>query len=147
MRDIELCCHLSGLIAPWELSGVELSVDGGRVDAWAEHPRRSRFACSECGTELAVYDHAEERSWRYLDSRAFLTYLHARPPHVCRRTHGVRQVTLAWAEPMSRFGVLFERLAVDVLRECNVEGAGRLLRPSWDDAWQLMERAVARGLT
>ena len=40
---------------------------------------------------------------------------------------------------------LFERLAVDVLKKCDVAGAGRLLRTSWDEAWHLMERAVARG--
>ena len=39
----------------------------------------------------------------------------------------------------------FERLAIDVLKECDVEGAARLLRLSWDEAWHLMDRAVARG--
>lgn len=42
--------------------------------------------------------------------------------------------------------MLFERLALDVLRECDVLGASRLLRLSWDQAWHLMERAVARGV-
>ena len=56
------------------------------------------------------------------------------------------QVQLPWAEPMSRFTILFERLAVDVLKECDVTGAGRLLRTSWDETWHLMQRAVARGL-
>lgn len=146
MRDTELYRHLLGLVAPWEVSRVELSVDGGRVDVWAEHPRRTRFTCPECDLELPVYDHGEERSWRHLDSCAFLTYLHARPPRVECPTHGVRQVSLPWAEPMSRFTVLFERLAIDVLKECDVEGASRLLRLSWDEAWHLMDRAVARGL-
>ena len=35
---------------------------------------------------------------------------------------------------------------VDVLAECDVLGASRLLRTSWDETWHLMERAVARGL-
>jgi len=47
---------------------------------------------------------------------------------------------------MARFTHLFERLAVDVLKECDVLGAGRLLRTSWDETWHLMQRAVARGL-
>jgi hypothetical protein len=47
---------------------------------------------------------------------------------------------------MARFTILFERLAVDVLVECGVAGAGRVLRTSWDETWHLMERAVARGL-
>lgn len=59
---------------------------------------------------------------------------------------GVRQVAHSWAEPMSRFTVLFERLAIKVMKQCDVEGAARLLRLSWDEAWHLMDRAVARGL-
>jgi len=42
----------------------------------------------------------------------------------------VRRRTLTWVEPMGRFTVLFERLAIDVLKECDVEGASRLLRLS-----------------
>jgi transposase len=41
--------------------------------------------------------------------------------------------------------MLFERLAIEVLKEANIEGAARLLRVSWDEAWNLMERAVRRG--
>ncbi len=146
MRDTELYRHLLGLLPAWEVSRIEMSVDDKRVDVWAEHPKRTRFTCPECDRELPVYDHGEERSWRHLDSCAFLTYLHARPPRVECPTHGVRQVALPWAEPMSRFTVLFERLAIDVLKECDVEGAAGLLRLSWDEAWHLMDRAVARGL-
>ena len=146
MRDTELYEHLLGLVAPWAVSEVELSVANGRVEVWVEHPGRTRFACPECERELGVYDHSEERAWRHLDSCAFLTYLHARAPRVDCPEHGVRQVRLPWAEPHSRFTVLFERLAIDVLKECDVLGAARLLRLSWDEAWHLMDRAVARGL-
>jgi transposase len=94
---------------------------------------------------LPLYDHAEERAWRHLDSCQFQTYLHARPPRVQCPTHGVRQVRLPWAEPRARFTTLFERLAIDVLRETDVQGATRLLRISWDEAWEIKRRAVARG--
>jgi transposase len=146
VRDTELYRHLLGLVEPWAVSRVEMVIENKQVDVWAEHPRRTRFTCPECERDLPVYDHSEERSWRHLDSCAFLTYLHARPPRVECPEHGVRQVSLPWAEPMSRFTVLFERLAIDVLKECDVEGASRLLRLSWDEAWHLMDRAVARGL-
>lgn len=138
-----------GLAEPWTVTGVELSVDRRRVDVWVGHPRGVRFGCPEpgCGHRaLPVRDHSEEREWRHLDSMQFLTFLHARPPRVACPTHGVRQVRLPWAEPMSRFTLLFERLAIDVLAECHVEAAAWLLRVSWDEAWHLMQRAVARGL-
>lgn len=149
MRDIELYQQILGLVEPWTVTRVELSVDQRRVDVWVGHSRRVRFACPEPGCEhgqLPVRDHSDEREWRHLDSMQFLTYLHARPPRVQCPTHGVRQVRLPWAEPMSRFTLLFERLAIDVLRECHVEAAAWLLRVSWDEAWHLMQRAVARGL-
>ena len=146
MRDTELYQQLLGLAAPWTVQRVELSVAEGRVDVWVDHPRQRQFDCPQCDRRLGVYDHAEERAWRHLDSCQFLTYLHARPPRVDCPEHGVHQVRLPWAEPMSRFTTLFERLAVDVLTECDVQGAARLLRISWDEAWQLMDHAVARGL-
>lgn len=146
MRDTELYRQLLGLVEPWEVDRVELSVTGQRVDVWVNHAKRTRFACPDCAGLLAVYDHSDERSWRHLDSCGFLTYLHARPPRVNCPTHGVRQARVPWAEPMSRFTALFERLAIDVLKECDVEGACRILALSWDEGWAIAQRAVARGL-
>jgi transposase len=48
--------------------------------------------------------------------------------------------------PGSRFTIAFERHAIDVLLEADVQGATRLLRVSWDEAWNIMGRAVARGM-
>ena len=52
MRDTDLYRHLLGLVAPWEVSQVELSAEDGRVDVWVEHPERTRFACPDCDVEL-----------------------------------------------------------------------------------------------
>jgi len=59
--------------------------------------------------------------------------------------HGVRNVTVPWALPGSRFTLPFERHAIDTLLETDVLGGARLLKLSWDEAWHLMERAVERG--
>jgi len=146
MRDVELYRQLLGLQEPWRVESVELSVAEGRVDVHLGHPRGVRWACPECGARLGTHDHAEARAWRHLDSCGLATMIHARPPRVQCATHGVRQVRLPWAEPHSRFTALFERLAIDVLAECDVSGACRILRISWDEAWAIEERAVARGL-
>jgi transposase len=145
MRDTELYRQLLGLESPWTVSRVELNVKEQRVDIWAGHPEGARWPCPDCGTPEALYDHAEERAWRHLDSCQFQTYLHARPPRVQCPTHGVRQVRLPWAEARARFTTLFERLAIDVLLETDITGATRILRISWDEAWHIQERAVARG--
>jgi len=71
MRDTELYRHLLGLVAPWEVSHVELSVDGGRVDVWAEHPRLTRSACPECDVEGAsrLLHLSWDEAWHLMDWR------------------------------------------------------------------------------
>lgn len=145
MQDTALYQYLLGLSSPWSVSRVELNLKGQCVDVWAEHPEGALWACPTCAREWPLYDHAEERTWRHLDSCQYQTHLHARIPRVECGEHGVVQVKVPWAEARSRFTRLFERLALDVLGQCDVTGATKILRISWDEAWGLMERAVKRG--
>lgn len=144
MRDTELYRHLLGPGEPWTVDRVDLDLKQQRVEVWASHPAGTQFPCPECGTLYSVRDHVD-RTWRHLDSCQFQTFLHCRIPRVECRTHKVKQVKLPWAEPGSQFTTLFERLAIDLLRECAIRGAAGLLRISWDEAWGIVERAVARG--
>lgn len=145
MQDNELYQYLLGLQSPWGVANVELNQKDRKVDVWAEHGADVVWRCPECSKALSLYDHAEERVWRHLDSCQYKTFLHARIPRVKCPEHGVLQVRVPWAEPKSRFTLLFERLAIDVMMECDITGATRILGISWDEAWHLMERAVARG--
>jgi transposase len=145
MESVELYRHLLGLTAPWTVERVDLDMARQHVEVHVGHAAGQRFACPDCGREMAVYDHLAERAWRHLDSCQFLTYLHARPPRVSCPEHGVHQVTLPWAQAGSRFTNLFEALAVDILLAANVKKAAEILRITWDEAWHLMERAVYRG--
>jgi len=145
MQDTALYEYLLGLKSPWSVSRVNLNVKEQRVDVWAEHPENAVWECPRCSKKLPLYDHSEERTWRHLDSCQFQTHLHARIPRVECDEHGVVQVKVPWAEPRSRFTLLFERLAIDVLSQCDISGATGILRISWDEAWGLMQRAVKRG--
>jgi len=145
MRDIEFYVQLLGLSDPWFVDDVDLSVENRRVDITVSHHEGRRWPCPECETELPVFDHAEMRAWRHLDTGGFPTWLHARPPRVKCAVDGVRQVRLPWAEPKSRFTTAFERFAIDVLQETDISGAANILKTSWDEAFGIMERAVARG--
>src|SRR3954467_7222044 len=98
MRDTELYRVLLGLESPWTVTRVELKISDQQVDVWADHPDGVEWPCPECGKASPLYDHREERQWRHLDSCQFKTILHARPPRVSCGEHGVRQVTLPWAE-------------------------------------------------
>jgi len=84
--------------------------------------------------------------WRHLDTCQYRTILHAEPPRSNCEKHGPRVVKLLWAEPGSRFTLLFERLAIDWLKAASQKAVAGLLDLSWDEIHGVMERAVARGL-
>jgi transposase len=146
VNDTDLYRHLLGLESPWTVAKVNLSVETQRVEVFVEHPKGQKWPCPACGELLPVYDHSEERVWRHLDSCQFQTFLHAKPPRVKCPKDGVRQVLLPWAEPKARFTLLFERLAIDVMRVTHIKAAQQILRISWDEAWHILYRAVQRGL-
>ena len=145
MQDTKLFETILGLERPWRIARVELNTATQRVDLWAEHDD-TRWPCPECATALPCWDHADERTWRHLDTCQFATHLHARIPRIQCPTHGVKQVRVPWAEPRARFTLLMERLVIDVIQQCStLTGACRLVRITWDEAWGVMQRAVARG--
>ncbi len=146
MKDTELYAALLGLRPPWRIREVRLDVAAERVDVWIEEAAGAKWGCPECGRTVALYDHAEERAWRHLDTCHCQTYLHARLPRVQCPEHGVRQVAASWAIPESHFSLRMESRVIDTVKECDVTGATHLTGTSWDEAWGIVERAVARGL-
>ena len=78
MQDIALYQYLLGLKSPWTVSRVQLDLTEQRVDVWAQHPEDAVWACPHCTKTLPLYDHAEGRIWRHLDSCQFQTHLHGR---------------------------------------------------------------------
>ena len=67
MRDTELYFHLLGLVKPWSVESIELSVEKLRVDVKVEHPTGYVWQCPQCAHQGALYDHSDERTWRHLD--------------------------------------------------------------------------------
>ena len=144
MNDTKLYEQILGLRSPWSVKAVTLKKDEGRIEvevACAE----TLWGCPECGQRMPV--HAwEQRRWRHLDSCQYQTILVADGPRVKCDQHGTQTVKLPWAEPGSRFTAWFERLAIDVLRECSTAAACAILRVTWDQADGIKQRAIDRGL-
>ncbi len=70
----------------------------------------------------------------------------AQVPRVECTEHGVRQVSVAWGEPGSRFTALFEALVIDWLQEASIAAVARQLKLGWEETAGIMDRAVRRGL-
>jgi transposase len=145
MRDRELYATILGLEAPWTVERVEVDLQDGAVHVWLSREEGAAVECPECRAARPIYDH-REREWRHLDTCQLQTRLHARVPRVQCPTHGVVQVAVPWATRGSQFTALFERLVIDWLQEAAVASVARRLGLSWDAAWGIARRAVARGL-
>lgn len=146
MQDKELYQQILGLASPWRVAGVRLDVEHEEIVVDVEHPPQTRFCCPECGQELGCYDHSKPRDWRHLDSCQFKTILRAALPRVNCPEHGVKQISVPWAEGNSRFTILFESFAINLLTFTqNVDGAATLLRTGWEATWNIIIRAVGRG--
>ena len=137
---------LLGLNSPWEVMTVDLSTERLRVDIHIEHIGEDA-CCPNCGAVCRVYDHSPERVWRHLDTMQFETTLHCRPPRVECKQHGVKTASLPWAQKHSRFTLLFEAFAINVMvASRSLQEAGKLLGLSWQQLHSIMKRAVDRGL-
>jgi transposase len=128
MRDVELYEAILGLTPPWRVVSVKLDLEGKEVTVKV-NAGLSPFPCPECDAMVPGYDR-KLRRWRHLDTCQFVTWIEAEIPRVECPRHGVKQVRVPWAEPGSQFTALFERLAIDLLKECSVSGAASLLRIS-----------------
>ena len=132
---------------PWEVTKVEESLVDQRVTVWLCWPDRVRAHCPECGREVPVYDRLAERSWRHLSVMQYRLELRCATPRCCCEKHGVKTVTVPWAEPGSRFTLHFEAFAVAVIAACrSLTQAADLLGLHWDSVQRIIDQAVMRGL-
>ena len=145
MRDRELYSVILGLAEPWVVEEVDVDDAGSQVVVHIARPADAPLACPECGKACPGYD-SQPRTWRHLDTCQFQTVLACDVPRCRCPEHGVRQVPVPWAEQGSRFSRLFERLAIDWMKEVGRTAAARRLGVTWDQADGIMQRAVDRGL-
>lgn len=145
MRDRDLYAKILGLSDPWIVADVDLDVKAQTVVVYLTRKEGASLACPECGACCPGYD-SQPRRWRHLDTCQFETILAADVPRCSCPEHGVRQISIPWAESGSRFTVLFECLAIDWMREAGRSATARQLDLTWSEADGIMQRAVDRGL-
>lgn len=139
--------QLLGLSGAWKVSAVTLDLAAKRIEVEIGYDLSQPMECPECGQQCSHYDHREMREWRHLDTMQFETVLRCEVPRCNCPEHGVKTLRVPWAGKSSRFTLLFESFAIDVLQACSsVNAAAELMGLSWHQVNEIKRRAVARGL-
>jgi len=148
-QSAALAAHYSqvlGLTEPWKVSSVTLDPTMKTLEIEVVYDDR-KAACPECTVRCPIHNLRERRSWRHLDMMQFTTTIHAQTPRADCTAHGVKTIRVPWADAHSRFTLLFEHFAIEVLQAtASITQAQSLLRLSWEPVQRIKERAVARGL-
>ena len=146
MDECQLYSALLELKTPWKVERVSLDSAKKTVDIYIVHEKGSRLYCPLCMKECMVYDHLRERVWRDLDSIEFMTFIHAHPPpRISCTEHGTREAVMPWTEKKTRFTLSFESMSIRMLQNMDTENFTHIMRLSWKQAWNIIERAVTRG--
>jgi len=114
---------LLGLKDPWTLTRIEADLEAGQVDLYVDFLPGSRWNCS-------VHD-TVERPWRHMNLFQYKAYVHARVPRVKCPDHGVKQVKVPWSREGCGFTLLFESLAMSLVKFMPVREAAQIL-DEWD---------------
>lgn len=145
MNDTNVFQALLGATDPWIVETVEMDTVGEKVTIELGLKEGTIWACATCKKRMHVHGW-ERRRWRHLDTQQFKTWIEAEVPTVRCEEHGAQTVRVPWAEPYTRFTMLFEELAIAMMQGMTTAGARKRLGISWDEADGIKQRAVQRGL-
>ena len=145
MKDTQLYAQILGIASPWSVGCVNLELAKQKVTITASFNEGFQFVCPVCGQASPRYDKTQ-RQWRHLDTCQLQTTITADVPRINCQEHGVRQVSVPWAETGSRFTALFECLVIQWLQHATLSAVAKQMNLDWDSVHAIQRRAVERGL-
>jgi transposase len=110
-----------------------------------EADRGALYACPDCNRACKAHDFAEFR-WRHLNFFQHHCYITARVPRTDCPEHGVKRVKVPWAREGSGFTLLFEQVAMALVREMPVQAAARHMEVTDHRLWRVISHYVGRAL-
>lgn len=136
-----------GIQSPWQLIDQRLDVDKQphELHLTVRTDRGQKYACPVCGAQCAAHDF-QEKTWRHLNFFQHHCYIHAAVPRVKCPEHGVKLVEVPWARKGSAFTLLFEQVALTLVREMPVSAAARIIEITDKRLWRIVEHHVAKAV-
>ena len=138
--------HILDIECPWFVVAINRDSKTREVTAIVDYKTNEPLVCPECGKPGKLHDH-RMRVWRHLDSCNHKTMIQANVPRLTCDEHGVKQVSVLWAEKNSRFTLEFESAVILWLKEDPISTVADNFSLSWDEVDGIMMRAVRRGLS
>ena len=137
-----------GLQAPWKLIDQSLNSEHSPYELQLQvgTERGELYSCPECGAPCSAHDF-KEKTWRHLNFFQHHCYITAKIPRVHCKTHGVRLIEVPWARPGSGFTLLFEEVALTLVREMPVNAAAKFMEVTDKRLWRVVEHYVEQALS
>lgn len=136
-----------GLTLPWRVTDQRLETDKQPHElhlAVAADPG-ARFRCPTCGQLRKPHDW-KELSWRHLNFFQHACIITARVPRTDCPDHGVLRINVPWARPDSGFTLLFEQVALLLMREMPVSAAARIIGVTDQRLWRILQFYVRQAI-
>lgn len=146
MTEIELFTAALRLPLPWKITEIHFETASYPKELRIKigHDRGAQFEYE--GQFYTAYDH-QARVWRHLDFFEHVCYIEARVPRVKLEDGSVRLVEVPWAEPGSSFTLLFEKKAMQLVKDgLSKSKAGAQMRIDGRCIGRMINRAVSQAL-
>jgi len=136
-----------GLIPPWRVidQRLETAKQPNELHLAVAAEPGARFPCPTCGRLCKPHDW-KELSWRHLNFFQHACIIAARIPRTDCPDHGVLRVNVPWARPDSGFTLLFEQVALLLMREMPVSAAARIIGVTDQRLWRILQFYVRQAI-
>lgn len=137
-----------GLEEPWKIvdQWLDTSNSPHELHIRISADRGSWFPCPNCGEKCKAHDF-KEFTWRHLNFFQHHCYLTADVPRIKCEEHGVRRVNVPWAKEGSRFTLLFEQVAMLLVREMPVSSAAKIIETTDKRLWRIVHHYVSKAMS
>lgn len=136
-----------GLTPPWNIAEQRLDMETTphQLHLRIAADRGSLFPCPECGEPCKAHDFTE-LTWRHLNFFQHHCYITAPVPRTDCKKHGIKRINVPWARTGSHFTLLFEHVALAMVKEMPVLTAARFMQVTDNRLWRIIAYYVNRAI-
>jgi transposase len=136
-----------GLTPPWKLAEQRLDMEKTphQLHLRITSDRGALFPCPECKALCKAHDFTE-LTWRHLNFFQHHCYITAAVPRTNCEKHGIKRIQVPWARPGSHFTLLFEQVALAMVREMPVFTAARFMELTDKRLWRIIAYYVNQAI-